>query len=212
MREQIEEQGYQLFGVVTVNDEQRLRIYKMTDEVLTPLTWSLDEFEKRFDRELSGPVFEKIGPSAAPAIQNELDFRFGDDIILRGYSLDSKQTLPGEGVLLTLYWRAENPMETDYSVFTQIIDMPSSIKVGQRDGEPVCNNLPTTRWTVGDTIIDRYYIPINADAQAGTYTLLAGMYDSEDGSRLEIVTSTGAHIGDAVGLDEITVLPGADTP
>ncbi len=212
VREQIEADGYRLFGVVQVNDEPRMRIYKLTDEELTPQTWSLDEFEARFDHELSGPIFEKNGPSAAPAIQNELNFRFGDNIVLRGYSLDRKETEPSQGVLLTLYWQAVNPLETDYSVFTQIIDMETANKVGQRDGEPVCNNLPTTRWLVGDTIIDRYYIPINADAQAGAYTLLTGMYDSGDGSRLEIVTPDGAYIGDAVGLDEITVLPSTVTP
>ena len=80
-------------------------------------------------------------------------------------------------------------------------------KAGQRDGEPVCNNLPTSRWLAGDTIIDRYYIPIFADAPPGTYTLLAGMYEGESGERLDIFAEDGAPIGDAFGLTEITVLP-----
>ena len=180
VRQQIEEDGYQLFGTVLVDEQPRMRIYKLDDQPIAPQSFRVEDYEPTFDRELSGPIFEKNGPSAAPAIQHELDLRFGDAIHLRGYSLDRTEALPGEGVLLTLYWQADEPIDVDYSIFTQIIDMADFHKAGQRDGEPVCNNLPTTRWLAGDTIIDRYYIPIYADAPPATYTLLVGMYDRRE--------------------------------
>ena len=207
VREQIEEQGYQLFGTVLVNEQPRMRIYTLGDKPLTPHTFRAEEYEDHFDADLSGPIFENDGPSAAPNIQHELDLHFGDAIRLLGYSLDRTEVIPGEGVLLTLYWQSENPVDIDYSVFTQIIDMSDYHKAGQRDGEPVCNNLPTTFWLPGDTIVDRYYIPIYPDAPPGTYTLLAGMYNSEDGERLDLLAADGTPAGDAFGLAEITVLP-----
>ena len=125
-----------------------------------------------------------------------------------GYSLDRSEAVPGEGVRLTLYWQAAEPETVDYSVFTQIIDMADYHKAGQRDGEPVCNNLPTTYWRPGDTIVDRYTIPIFPDAPPGTYTLLIGMYDNDTGDRLDIFSADGQALGDAYGLAEITVSSG----
>jgi hypothetical protein len=187
-----------------------MRIYKLvpdgSDETLEPQTFRLEEYESYFDSELSGPIFEEYGPSAVPSIQHELNLRFGDDIHLLGYSLDRTEAIPGDGILLTLYWRSDEQLDADYSVFTQIIDMTDFHKAGQRDGEPVCNNLPTSRWLAGDTIVDRYYIPIFPDAPPGGYTLLAGMYESESGERLDIFAADGAPLGDAYGLTEITVL------
>ena len=174
---------------------------------MTPQTFRAEDYEKRFDQELSGPIFELDGPSAAPNIQHELDLRFGDAIRLTGYSLGRTEARPGEGVLLTLYWQADSPLEIGYSVFTQIIDMADYHKAGQRDGEPVCNQLPTDDWLPGDTIVDRYYIPIFADAPPGVYRLLVGMYDSETSERLDIFASDGAPLGDAFGLADITVTP-----
>ncbi len=115
-------------------------------------------------------------------------------------------------MLLTLYWQADEPIDVDYSVFTQIINMADFHKAGQRDGEPVCNNLPTTRWLAGDTIIDRYYIPIYADAPPATYTLLVGMYEGESGERLDIFAPDGAPLGDQFGLAEIPYSPRAVSP
>ncbi len=210
VREQIEADGYALFGTVTVNEQPRLRIYSLApangDAPLAPQTFRAEDYEQRFDRELSGPFFEEDGPSAAPNIQHEVDVRFGDAIRLRGYSLDRTQAAPGEGVLLTLYWQADRPLDVDYSVFTQIIDMGDYHKAGQRDGEPVCNTLPTSAWLPGDTIVDRYYIPILADAPPGVYPLLVGMYEGESGERLDLFAPDGSPLGDAFGLSDVTVI------
>ncbi len=110
--------------------------------------------------ELSGPIFEEDGPTAAPHIEYPLDFRVGESIRLLGYSLTGQDNVPGGGVGLTLYWQATAPVDYPYSVFTQILDRSDGYKVGQRDGEPVCNTLPTDRWRPGDIIADRYYIPL----------------------------------------------------
>ncbi len=83
VRQQIEEDGYQLFGTVLVDEQPRMRIYKLDDQPIAPQSFRVEDYEPTFDRELSGPIFEKNGPSAAPAIQHELDLRFGDAIHLQ---------------------------------------------------------------------------------------------------------------------------------
>ena len=165
VREQIEADGYQLFG--TVLGRRSSRACASTSWMTEPdraADLSRGGLRSRLRPRALRPHLREERPVCRADIQHELDLRFGDAIQLRGYSLDRTEALPGEGVLLTLYWQADEALDVDYSVFTQIIDMTDFHKAGQRDGEPVCNNLPTTCWLAGDTIIDRYYIPIFADA------------------------------------------------
>ena len=106
---------------------------------------------------------------------------------------------------LTLYWQADAQPAESYKVFTQIIDLDTFHKAGQRDGAPACDRNPTDRWLPGDIIVDRYSIMIEDDAPPGDYSLLIGMYDDE-GDRLDVFTSDGQPIGEALGIDTITVI------
>ncbi|MCC6455241.1 MAG: glycosyltransferase family 39 protein [Caldilineaceae bacterium] len=208
VRQQIEKDGYQLFGEITVNDQPRLAIYKMSDAPLTPQLFAAEEYAPRFDAELSGPIFEMDGPTAVPQIQKPVDFRFGDpvhgnSIRLIGYTLEGQDNVPGGAVHLTLYWQTDAPVEPAYNVFAQVVDRSDDYKAGQADGEPACNNYATYAWQPGETIADRYYIPLAADARPGTYTLLIGMMGKE--GNLEISTADGTLLGGAIGIDEVRI-------
>ncbi len=122
VRQQIEDKGYQLFGDITVNGQSRLAIYQISALPLTPQRFAVEDFADRFDTELSGPIFEEDGPTAAAQIQKPTDFRFGDSIRLVGYTLHGQDNVAGGGVNLTLYWQAEAPVQEAYSVSTQVID------------------------------------------------------------------------------------------
>ncbi len=65
--------------------------------------------------------------------------------------------------------------------------------------------LPTNLWQPGQIIADRYYIPLSADARAGTYTLLLGMYAREAGQGIQISTADGTVIGESIGIDEVRI-------
>jgi len=202
-RNDIEANGYQLFGEITINGTPRLAIYKMSDEPVTPQTFVGEEYMAHFDANLSGPIFEKDGPTAVPQIEKPVDFRFGDSIRLVGYTLKGQDNVPGGAVNLTLYWQADAPLTESYDIFTQIIDRSDAYKAGQTDGEPGCGLFPTTEWLPGDIIADRYYIPLAEDARATTYTLLIGIVG--DAGNLEITTPDGTSLGDAIGLDEVRI-------
>jgi hypothetical protein len=202
-RNDIEANGYQLYGEVTVKGEPRMAIYKMSDEALTPQSFAVEDYSARFDADLSGPLYEKDGPTAVPQIEKPVDFRFGDAIRLVGYTLQGQDNVPGGAAELTLYWQADAPVTESYDIFTQIIDRSDGYKAAQVDGEPVCNLIPTNEWQPGDIIADRYYIPLAKDARAATYTLLIGMMG--DAGNLEITTPDGTSLGDAIGLDEVRI-------
>jgi hypothetical protein len=60
-RNDIEANGYQLYGEVTVKGAPRLAIYKMSDEAITPQRFAVEDYAARFDADLSGPLYEKDG-------------------------------------------------------------------------------------------------------------------------------------------------------
>ncbi len=57
---------------------------------------------------------------------------------LVGYQLD----VPTSTVFVTLFWQAAQPIETDYTVFTQILDANGAFSVGH-DGLPASGNHAT---------------------------------------------------------------------
>jgi len=201
------EEGYHLIRLVQVNGEPRLEIYERGDAPTSPpIVHNIEDYEALFDAALSSPRFEPDGPAALPHIEHALDFRFGDSIWLKGYRLAANNVRPGNRVDLTLYWQADARPTEDYKVFTQIIDMSDYHKAGQRDGVPGCEEFRTSSWLPGDVIVDRYAIMIEEDAPEGDYTLLIGLYDTDE-DRLNIFTPDGQAMGDALGIDTIFVRP-----
>jgi hypothetical protein len=103
---------------------------------------------------------------------------------LLGYTLDSMIAHPGGDVVVTLYWQALRTMERDWSVFLHLIDQDGII-IAQRDTYPGLGLLPTSRMKQGQTVADRYVIPIPSTSYAPTtLQLVVGLYDFRAKERL----------------------------
>jgi len=118
-------------------------------------------------------------------VQHPMQVNLGDKITFLGYDLHSAVLKPGSKILLTLYWRAEQLMETSYTVFTHFIDAKGRIW-GQQDNPPMRGLHPTTNWTEGEVITDQYEIPLKPDAPPGKYMIEVGMYEFETGEKLPV--------------------------
>jgi len=146
-----------------------------------------------------------LDPTATP-----LDLRLGDSIRLLGYQLAQNRVQPGGTVDLTLYWQADQPVMARYKTFTHLLGKvwnaaSGNFIWGQVDSEPVGGAAPTTTWTPGAVIVDRYSIPVASDAPAGEYRLEVGLYGLVDGARLPVITADGQPAGDAVLLGTLQV-------
>jgi len=124
--------------------------------------------------------------AVAPA--RAIDARLGESITLVGYTLAAGPFQPGDEAPLSLYWRAESNIDTDYTVFVQLLG-PAGLPVAQIDGYPVAAFRPTSSWAVGETIRDNYGLSLPADAPPGRYRLIAGMYDLSTMERLPVTPS-----------------------
>jgi len=212
------EESYELLGIVDVQGNDRLRVYKKQPTVGVLALPEIQRYDSQsdgaiFDRELSGPQLAQSGRVAQPIIDHPLNFRLGDAFLLTGYTLEGQQTQPGGEVKVTLYWQVIDRVAESYTVFTQLINSEDARKAGQRDGEPVCGKLPTTDWRPGDLIADPYFIPVDPTTPFGTYRLLVGMYPTDPNSstgNLPFYNSEGEPMGEALSIDEVYIEPATD--
>jgi len=112
------------------------------------------------------------------AIHNPQREDLGGRITFLGYDRDGDTARPGEGVYLALYWQAQQDLDEDYNVVIGLRgESGPSTSSGRSDvwplwaDRPVHGTYPTTNWTAGEVIKDRYGLTIDQDVPAGDYEL-----------------------------------------
>ncbi len=114
------------------------------------------------------------------SVPNPVSFLFGEQIELVGFEIQPRQVRPGETVTLTLFWRATQPLERDYTVFTHILQPPQSIW-GQEDRAP---SPPTSQWQVGELYHEVYVLVVKPETPPGVYEVEIGLYRPDTFERL----------------------------
>jgi hypothetical protein len=102
---------------------------------------------------------------------------------LEGYDLSEMTVHPGDFLNFTLYWRALEETDANYTIFTQLLG-PDMLLHGQHDSRPAYGTIPTNRWKKGQLVPDEHYFVIDQHAPDGEYQLLIGFYNPENGARL----------------------------
>ncbi|MHB0856673.1 MAG: glycosyltransferase family 39 protein [Anaerolineae bacterium] len=137
-------------------------------------------------------------------VQHPLEAYLGDAVQLLGYSLEADEVERGGVVHLTLYWKALREMDTSYTVFTHVLG-PGNAMVGQVDSTPGGGALPTTGWLEGEVLVDRYAIPIAAEAPPGECLIEVGMYDAATFERLPVTLDGVEDLERRVVLGQIVI-------
>lgn len=216
--EQVEEQAkldelaalnYQEWGNVTVNGEPRLRIFSRDPVQGAPRVYDEADYAPIFDNTLSSPYFLKAGPALLVEPATRVDYRLGESIWLKGYSLPQTQVAAGDKVPLELYWQTTAYQTEGHGAgdkrFVQIINLDTLHKIAQRDSEPGCTKYEMEDWRPGDLNYDPATLTIAPDAPPGTYSVIVGLYDDETEERYPVFAADGAPLGDFVPLTTIEV-------
>lgn len=136
------------------------------------------------------PLFAPPPQSAASVNpQHPLDAQFGESIGLMGYDLHANALGPGRYVEVTLYWRALQPIKTDYTLAVQLAALaPGDTRTLLNFNTwPGGGNLPTAAWPVGPVIADHYRVPLPLDTGVTqAWRLGALLYDARTGTRLPL--------------------------
>src|SRR5690606_22605441 len=135
------------------HEQPHMEVYARKDmlsavRAASPGVIQVEDYTAFLNQQLLSP-FTRHGPLGAQPIPTPTGYRFGDNIALLGYSIDQVQVAPNGELEVVLYWHTDQPLDTNYFVSIQVIDLRDAHKVGQRDGEPGCNRFPTTTWVPG---------------------------------------------------------------
>jgi 4-amino-4-deoxy-L-arabinose transferase-like glycosyltransferase len=133
------------------------------------------------DELIVGPLYlsgDYIDPTEP---QYPVRARLGDEFELLGFSL--KPAPMENSTEVQLFWRSYASVETNYTVFLQLLD-PNNQIIAQVDSQPLAGIYPTSRWQPGDIISEKFILPVNPDLLAGKNRLVTGMYDLDTGVRL----------------------------
>jgi hypothetical protein len=148
-------------------------------------------------------------------IPNRLDISFGGVMKLLGYELETERVKPGDSLTITLYWQSLAEMKAevlakDYSTFVHLLDETELI-VAQRDMYPGQGLYPTSLWSTGDSIANRYVMLLPETAFAPNQAQLeVGLYDFATEERLPAYAPNGELLGDNARFQEIEILPRAE--
>jgi len=147
-------------------------------------------------------------PEIAPQHVSEVHWGAPDATIqLWGYDLDRPSYRPGERVGLTVYWRATGSLAVDYTVFVHLLGPDNPATGGplwaQDDSEPCRRGYPTSAWAADEIVIDPYVLHVPADAPAGEYEIVVGLYNWQTMVRLPVLDDAGQVVGDHVVLGSL---------
>ncbi|GAB4554640.1 MAG: hypothetical protein OHK0023_25020 [Anaerolineae bacterium] len=144
-------------------------------------------------------------------LPNPMTAQLGGQVTLVGYKVEKLRLAQGDSLQLTLYWRAEVQLETDYRVFVQLVQPNSTNVYAQSDGMPAAWSRPTSTWQIGEVIEDTHTLTVSQDAPIGDWQLIVGMYrllETTDGpkfDRLRVILPDGSQAEDFINLTRIRV-------
>jgi len=105
--------------------------------------------------------------AALPEEAQPLHIQFGDQIILEGYDAPTEPLDPGELVPITLYWRAVQPIDEDFSVATKLFARNEQL-LAENNSYPDGGRAPTRNWPVDQIITDRTTLVLSGEVNPPT--------------------------------------------
>jgi 4-amino-4-deoxy-L-arabinose transferase-like glycosyltransferase len=114
------------------------------------------------------------------------DVRFDGQIQLAGVRERSTTYQAGDAITLDLIWKALQKPKADYTVFMHLRKAGDGGQIAAFDGPPANGAAPTAGWSAGQVITDTRAVAIPADAPAGEYDVVIGLYQYPSFDRLKI--------------------------
>ena len=143
----------------------------------------LDRYDKPLLEIVRVPAasLSELPPTLAPQRQMEVAFTGGPTLL-------GMQENDGA---ITLFWRTDSPMAQSLTTLLHLVDSGGR-RVGQADRIPGDTSYPTPSWTVGERVIERFFVDVEPCLDDQPVRVLVGWYDlGAGGTRLPRSDSGG---------------------
>jgi len=135
-----------------------------------------------------------------------LDVNFGDQMRLRGWTLDTAEMRPGGVLTVTLTWEATVGLSDRHIVFAHLLG-PDGKLVAQHDAPPLGQLRSLSAWPSGYTFSYRVLIELPNDLPAGDYRLRLGVYLWPNLDRLPVLAEAPGAENGAIELTSVQIAP-----
>lgn len=124
-----------------------------------------------------------LTPADLPPDLTRLDWTYNQEMTLLGVTIEAERVRPGERLPVTAYWRANQPMTTNYSVFVHLIGRQHQT-VGQFNTYPGLGLRPTRSLQPGHIVVDTYPVLVDGGAMAPSRLLVnVGLFNFNEPGR-----------------------------
>jgi hypothetical protein len=147
-----------------------------------------------------GGVYGVMGPITVEAAiptttdvevgQVQLDQAFGP-LTLLGFDLDTPTVYAGDILRLALHWQADRPIEDDHRIQLSLIGSDGTT-VPLSDAPPVHGTYPTSRWSAGEVVTDRYTIRLDPGLSEDEYEVVVSVEGFDEAIPLGSVQVEGS--------------------
>lgn len=113
---------------------------------------------------------------------------------LIGYDVSPSEVRRGDDILVTLYWRVEEPFADNYVLFAHPLSADYQ-KLGERNTYPGMGKFATTFWQPGMLFADTVTTSVTAEtAYTGDLWIILGLYQPATGQNLPVTGPDGAPV------------------
>jgi 4-amino-4-deoxy-L-arabinose transferase-like glycosyltransferase len=110
---------------------------------------------------------------------------FAGGLRFLGFSLGSGGFRPGDSINLTLFWKATQAVQKDYSFSLRMVDGSGQVWASV-EGPPASETYPTSKWAAGQLARGLHELMVPAGAPAGRYRLDIGLHGASDGGAVPL--------------------------
>jgi len=139
-----------------------------------------------------------------PKLQYPLDLEFDRGITLLGYTLDVTTDDSISEVSVTLYWRADAPIDASYKVSVQVVGQGPRV-LAQHDSVPVNWTYPTAAWLPGEIVADPHLLILEGVSPSESPALFVVLYNEASAERLHV--RQNGNYADYATLTELSLIP-----
>ncbi len=152
----------------------------------------------RFNNEMT-----RVMPVQMPAPDTDVDLYLGSEFSLLATHLAAYEVRQCDSLYVGSWWKINESPDTDYRITAVLTD---SSGVGQTRHDGLLAGLPAADLEIGQTVIDRRFIPIPCDLPAGRYDVLMGLYNPVTLENLPITLPDGAPQGTLAYITSVNII------
>jgi hypothetical protein len=124
---------------------------------------------------------------------------------LIGYEVSHETLSPGDSLTVTLYWQPLARITGELVSYVHLTDLAANL-LGETSGIPADGQAPTHTWQLGQTVVDRHALTVNATAPAPlVLNVEAGLFDPTKKQSLGAIGMAGRPVSSTIA--QVKVIP-----